>query len=83
MLFHWLERRRRRQQLAEADADTFMEGYGDRAYDEMRRRVREADQRTVIDGNRDRGHWQRVGGIIARRSGKTGLDTATRYLERK
>lgn len=81
MLFRWFERRRVRWAQAEADADALMEGYGDRACDEVRRRAREADQRTVIDGNRDRGHWQRVGKILWDRTGRTGLDTATRYLE--
>jgi len=59
-----------------------MEGYGDRAYDKLRRRAWEADQRTVIDGNRDRAHWQRGGKILWKRTGRTGGDTATLYLDR-
>jgi len=82
MFSDWLRRRRARVRLAEADADALMKGYGDRAYEEVRRRAREADQQTVIDGNRDRGHWQRVSKILWKRTGRTGLDTATRYLER-
>uniref|UniRef100_E6VQ25 Uncharacterized protein n=1 Tax=Rhodopseudomonas palustris (strain DX-1) TaxID=652103 RepID=E6VQ25_RHOPX len=81
MLFDWLKRRRAAWELAEADADALMEGYGDAVFDEVRRRVREEDDIKVLDGNRGRGHWQRVGTIIWKRTGRNGLDTATKYLE--
>lgn len=81
MLCAFLKRRRAAWELAELDADALMKGYGDSAYDEVRRRAREADQLTVLDGNRDCDHWRRVGKIIWKRTGRTGLDTATRYLE--
>jgi len=82
MLSGWLRRRRARAELAEADAFALMQRYGDLAYEEVRRRAREADQKTVLDGNRPPGHWARVGKIIAERTGRDFVDTATRYLER-
>jgi hypothetical protein len=68
--------------LAEADADAFMEKFGELAYDEARRRSREAERSTVLDGNRPHGHWALVRKIIGERQGRDGLDTATRYLDR-
>lgn len=57
---------------AARDASLLIELFGDRAYEEARRRARESGDR----------HWSRVRSIIARRTGRaTRLDTATRYLE--
>lgn len=60
MIFGWLRRRRSRWALAEADADAFMQRFGDRAYDEARRRSREQEHQTVLDANRPRGNWALV-----------------------
>lgn len=51
-------------------------------YEEARTRARQAQLGQVIDGNRPRGHWDKVRREIARRTGREPpLDTATRYLE--
>ncbi len=81
MIFDWLRRRRARAALAETDADTLMRRFGDLAYDEARRRLREEEHVAVLDGNRPRGHWARVRQVIGQRQERDGLDTATRYLE--
>lgn len=82
MLCTLLKRRRAAWELAEVDANAVMDSYGDNACDEVRRRVPEADLLTVLDGNRNCDHWRRVGKIIWKRTSRTGLDTATRYLGR-
>lgn len=81
MFFNWLKRRRERAEQVEADAAALMRGFKEFAHEEARRRAREAEQHAVIDGNRPRGHWDRVRNLISRRTGRDGLDTATRYLE--
>lgn len=82
MLTRWLRRRREWEELAAADASVLMQRFGDLAYDEVRRRAREAEQQNVLDGNRPKGHWARVGKIIAERTGRDFVDTATRCLDR-
>lgn len=78
-----LNRRRRISGgLVAADAQALIAAHGDDAYEQTRTRGREERAGSVIDGNRPRGHWDRVRREIARRTGKqTGRDTATRYLE--
>ncbi|HEY0329867.1 MAG TPA: hypothetical protein VGC77_12295 [Rhodopseudomonas sp.] len=80
MVFGWLKARREKAALVEADADALLCGYKELAYEEARRRAREAEHTAVVDGNRPRGHWDRVRDVIARRTGRDGLDTATRYV---
>jgi hypothetical protein len=77
----WLDRRRRRAALVEADADDLMKGFGDEAYDVARTRAREQDQGVILDANRPPDHWRKVGAVIAKRIGRVYQDTATKYLE--
>jgi hypothetical protein len=79
-MFAWTERRQARKRVIEADAVTLIAGYGDCAYDEARKRACEADSGAVLDGNRPQGHWREVKRSIAKKTGRDGLDTATRYL---
>ena len=79
-MFGWTKRRQARARMVEADAGTLIAGYGDCAYDEARKRAGEADSGVVLDGNRPEGHWQEVRRSIAKKFGRDGLDTATRYL---
>ncbi len=73
-------RYRKSQQQAEADADALIARYGERAYSEARQRSRLARQGTVMDGDRPAAHWDCVRVIIGRKTGRDGVDTATRYL---
>jgi hypothetical protein len=75
-------RRRARIRLIEADADMLMKGYGEFAYHEARSRSIAEQSSLIIDGNRHRGHWDRVRQLIGRREGRNYLDTATRYFRR-
>lgn len=79
-MLSWLKQRKMWAKLAEEDAATLMAGFGDCAYDEARKRASEADCDTILDGNRPAGHWNRVKRTIAKKTGRDGLDTATRYL---
>lgn len=81
MFRRWLEGRRRRAALVEADTDALMNGFGDDAYEVARTRARDQDQGVILDGNRPPDHWRRVGALIAKRTGRVFMDTATKYLE--
>jgi hypothetical protein len=78
-MFGLFGRRRARLKQASADAEDLIARFGDGAYAEARKRAREARESAVVDGNRSKGHWDRVRAIIARETGRDGLDTATRY----
>jgi hypothetical protein len=72
--------RRKTSSLVSADTDRLIAAHGDGAYNVARTRAREERQGRVTDGNRARGHWDKVPQEIARRTGRqVGLDTATRY----
>lgn len=74
-----LATRRTDQNIVRDDADALAARYGGGAYEEARTRAREERLKKFIDGNRPRGHWDKVRREIARRTGKEiGLDTATR-----
>jgi hypothetical protein len=79
-MFSWARRRQAHARMVEADAGMLIAGYGDCAYDEARKRAREADSGVVLDGNRPEGYWWEVKRSIAKKLGRDGLDTATRYL---
>jgi hypothetical protein len=80
-MFEWLKNRRVRAELVRADAASLMARFGDCAYDEARKRMRQADEGSILDGNRPPGHWSLVRRRIADETGhEIGLDTATRYL---
>lgn len=75
-MFRWL---RKRRELVLAEADEFVESFGDAAYSEARYEARRA---------RESGDWKRekflssVCRELAKRTGhEPGLDTATRYLD--
>jgi integrase/recombinase XerD len=77
----WLKKRRARAELVRADAASLMVRFGDDAYEEARKRMRQANEGTILDGNRPPGHWSLVRQRIADEIGhEIGLDTATRYL---
>jgi hypothetical protein len=79
-MFNWTKRSQTRARLAEDDASALITRFGDYAYDEARRRAREADSGAILDGNRPEGHWHAVRRSLSKRLGRDGLDTATRYL---
>ena len=79
-MFRWWQRRMQAIEQAESDATALIARFGDSAYDEARRRAREARQGAVVDGNRIDDHWDRVRRAIGRTTGRAGLDTATRFL---
>jgi hypothetical protein len=67
---------------AREDASALIERYGHGAYEEARRRARDARQGLVVDGNLPNDHWDDVRREIARRTGRViGVDTATRHPE--
>lgn len=75
-------RNRTSSNLVKSDVAALIQSFGESAYDEARPRAREERLGKAIDGNRPRGHWDRVRQEIAKRTGRqTGLDAATRYLE--
>jgi integrase/recombinase XerD len=77
----WLKNRRARAELVRTDAASLMVRFGDDAYEEARKRMRQANEGTILDGNRPPGHWSLVRQRIADEIGhEIGLDTATRYL---
>jgi integrase/recombinase XerD len=77
----WLKNRRARAELVRADAASLMVRFGDDAYDEARKRMVQAQEGTILDGNRPPRHWSLVRQRIADEIGyEIGLDTATRYL---
>jgi hypothetical protein len=81
VLSTWLKTRRARAELVRADAASLMARFGDGAYGEARTRMVQAQDGTVLDGNRPAGHWSFVRRRIADATGhEIGLDTATRYL---
>lgn len=80
MFNKWLKSRQARAELVRSDAASLMERFGDLAYSESIKRVEDAERNVVLDGNRPAGHWSRVKSEIGRRTGRDGLDTATRYL---
>lgn len=71
-----------RSQRVMDDADSLIERFGSNAYEEARTRARDARLNRVIDPHLPADHWDRVRTEIGRRMGRTGLDTATRYLEK-
>ena len=77
-MFKWLKRSR---ELILAEADEFMEAYGNKAYWKIREEQREARK------NSDRIREKFLGKValeVAKRTDfAVGLDTATRYLEEK
>jgi hypothetical protein len=79
-MFNWTKRGQTRARLVEADASALIIRFGDYAYDEARRRGREADSGAILDGNRPDGHWHAVRRSLAKQLGRDGLDTATGYL---
>jgi len=79
-MFNWTKWGQTHAKLVEADAATLIAGFGDCAYDEARRRGREAESGAILDGNRPEGHWHEVRRALAKQLGRDGLDTATRYL---
>lgn len=76
----FLTRKRKSASQASADAEALIARFGDGAYAEARRRAREVRRGAVIDGNRPKGHWDRVRAIIGRACRTDRVDTATRYL---
>ena len=63
---HMLGWWRRRRALAEADARNLIARFGERANQEARLRVIDAQNNSVIDANRPACHWKRVQRLIAR-----------------
>jgi hypothetical protein len=49
------------------DADSLILGFGDGAYEQARTRAREERLGHVVEGNRPRGHWDRVRREILKR----------------
>lgn len=80
MFRRWLRRRRLRIVQVQLDAESLIVGFGALAYNEAKRRARDARGLTILDANRDSGHWERVGREIARLTHRDIIDTATRYL---
>jgi hypothetical protein len=76
----FLKRNRERARQALADADALIARFGDGAYAEARRRALGIRTGKAIDGNRPEGHWDRVRIVIGRKTGRQGLDTASRYI---
>lgn len=70
------------QDLVEQDAETLIQGFGEGAYEGARTRARDEHLGRFIDASRPQGHWDKVRQEIGRRTGRTSLDTATKYLER-
>jgi hypothetical protein len=69
--------------LVRADAASLMARFGDLAYSEVRTRMVQAEEGTIMDGNRPPRRWMLVRQRIAEETGhEIGLDTATRYLMR-
>ena len=79
-MFGFFKRYRARRDQAAADADALIAQHGEAAYGEARERARQSRQGKIVDGNRPEGHWDRVRRIIGRKTGRDGVDTATRYL---
>lgn len=80
-MFAFLRQNRQARRLAAADAAALIARFGDGAYGEARHRAWEIRQGSTFDENRPEGHWDRVRRIIGRKTGRGGLDTATRYLD--
>lgn len=76
MILQWLKRRRAASAQVAADAEALMQQFGDAAYDEARRRAIDALARRPVDP-----HWSQVRREIGRRTDRSLVDTATRYLE--
>lgn len=65
--------------LIAQDAAALIKGYGAGAYEEARTRARDQRLANVIDGNRPKGHWDKVRLEIARLTKKEiGSDSASR-----
>ena len=80
MFNKWLKNRQARAELVRSDAASLLARFGDCAYEEARKRMRQAEG-SILDGNRPAGHWSLVRRRIAEETGhEIGLDTATRYL---
>lgn len=69
-----------RRRLKAADAADLESRFADGAYAEARRRARENRSGEVFEGNRPKGHWDRVRARIGRKSRRGAVDTATKYL---
>lgn len=66
-----------------SDADALIAGFGDGAYEEARRRSIDERRGAIFDGNRSKGHWDRVRREIGRRMDRdqNRVDTATRWTD--
>lgn len=74
--------RRASASLVAQDAAALIACHRDAAYEAARTRARQERLGQIIDGNRPRGHWDRVRQEIARLTRRRGdADTATRYLD--
>jgi hypothetical protein len=62
----WLNRNLRAQ-LAQRDAADLLDRFGDRAYEEARRRIHEEREGKVIDQNRPKGHCGTVRVLLKER----------------
>jgi hypothetical protein len=67
-MLRWLAKRREYCALIERDATDLMDRFGVYAYSEAG--IRSRMEPETIDGNRPKGHWSRVKGEIAKRTGK-------------
>jgi hypothetical protein len=72
---------RRRRALAEADARNLIARFGERANQEARLRVIDAQNNSVIDGNRAACHWKRVQRLIARCLPAEPSESGPRFLD--
>jgi hypothetical protein len=72
---------RRRRALAEADARNLIARFGERANQEARLRVIDAQNNSVIDANRPACHWKRVQRLIARCLPAEPSESGPRFLD--
>ena len=72
---------RRRRALAESDARDLIARFGERAHQEARLRVIDAQNNSVIDANRPAFHWRRVQRLIARCLPAEPSDVGPRFLD--
>ena len=78
MIGRWLKRRREAAAQVATDAEVLIEQFGDGAYNVARMRVIGADA-----SGSDARHWTKVRREIARRTGRSHPDTATRYFDKE
>jgi hypothetical protein len=65
-VFNWPRQRNADDRLVQSDAQALIDQFGEGAYFEARLRQHD-DEVRVIDGNRPRGHWERVKARIRER----------------